>query len=106
MKIDVNLSVLSDHRLDTVIELITKLGEKMATVKDVFDAVLAQQAIIAQGVGEVTALVVEVKKLIAMGVDPLETQALLDKIAATNQVMTDGFAAIDALTAEVDAANG
>ena len=107
MKIDLNLRILGDKRLDTVISLLTEIGEKMATAKEVFDAALAQQAIIAQGVQEVTVLVDEVKKLLVAGVaDPAEAQAVLDKINATNQVMLDGFADLKALTDEVDAANG
>ena len=105
MKIDVNLSILSDKRLDTVINLLNKLGEKMATAQQVFDAALAQQDIIAEGVLKVTGLVNEVKQLLEMG-DPAAAQVVLDKIAATNQIMLDGFQDLEAITDEVDAVNG
>ena len=106
MNIDLNLRILGDKRLDTVIDLLTTIGETMATAKEVFDAALAQQTIIAQGVQEITVLVDEVKKLLVAGADTAEAQAVLDKITATNQVMLDGFADLQELTAEVDAANG
>jgi hypothetical protein len=105
MKIDVNLSILSDKRLDTVIDLLTTIGEKMATAQQVFDAALAQQDIIAEGVLKVTGLVNEVKQLLEMG-DPAGAQVVLDKIAATNQIMLDGFQDLEAVTDEVDAVNG
>lgn len=105
MKIDVNLRLLGDKRLDTVIDLLTTIGEKMATAQQVFDAALAQQDIIAEGVMKVTGLVNEVKQLLALG-DPAAAQVVLDKIAATNQIMLDGFQDLEAVTDEVDAVNG
>ena len=107
MKIDVTLRLLGDKRLDTVIDLLTTIGEKMATAQQVFDAALAQQDVIAQGVQKVTDLVDELKQLLAVsGVDAAQADAVLEKINATNQVMLDGFKDLEALTAEVDAANG
>jgi hypothetical protein len=77
----------------------------MATAQQVFDAALAQQAIIAEGVQKVTVLVDEIKQLLAMG-DPEGAQLVLDKIAATNQIMLDGFQELQSVTDDVDAVNG
>ena len=104
MDINVNLS-FNTKLLNEIIIKLNDIGEKMATAQQVFDAALAQQEIIAQGVQKVTDLVNEVKQLLELG-DPAGAQIVLDKIAATNQIMLDGFQELEAVTDEVDAVNG
>jgi hypothetical protein len=103
---DININVSFNSKLlNAIIFKLNKIENNMATAKEVFDAALAQQEIIAQGVQKVTDLVNEVKQLIELG-DPAGAQGVLDKIAVTNQIMLDGFQELEAVTDEVDAVNG
>ncbi len=105
MDINVNFRLFGDSMSQEILTTVKQLGKKMANVQEVLDAVNEQQVAIQTELTSVSALLTEVRQLLAQGETVLADE-LLATIQANTQALTDSIAATDATTASVDAVNG
>ena len=105
MDFNFNFKGLSESSLNPILNKLTLLEEQMATLQEIIEATRAEQSLITGALASISALVVEVRQLLAAN-DVAGADQLLADIQANSAALVQAGIENTEVAAMVDAVNG